>query len=198
MTDSGKLRLFFAFEVRDGVRSLAVDHIDHMRNRIGTREVRWACPDDLHITTFFLGDHENVRLHAFVAAGEQAAFEAEPFDFRVGGLGCFPASVQPRVLWLGASEPAARPASTLLAHLQSLLPDVPLDHAIYRPHITLGYVRPTANRTAVQAALESSPPSVAIEMTVDRLVLMQTIPEDERRKSGSARYNTVQVFPFSM
>lgn len=200
MTDTAppeqKRRLFFAFELSDDVRKFATEAQSTLIARIGPREVRWTQPADMHITALFLGDHPNDRLPQFEQAGATAVETTTPFDFAVGGLGRFPPSGPPRVLWMGGHEPAGNPASALIASLRRALADIELDKKSFKPHITLGYVKPQANRRAIEIALSGIPSTTDRTLAASRLVLMQTIPEADRRKSGIARYNIVQVFPF--
>jgi 2'-5' RNA ligase len=190
------MRLFFAFELSDEARAVATRTQALLRDQIGSRDVRWTDPSDMHITTLFLGDNPNERLSIFTDAAVDAVSTVKPFTVNVQGVGRFPDAGPPRVVWLGAQQPDGQPASQIISALRKLLPDISVDHASYRPHITLAYVRPTTSRVSVDQAVDAVKQEEPIPMIVDRLVLMQTIPQQERRKSNSARYNIVQVFPF--
>lgn len=194
---SAKIRLFFAYELSDDVRAFTSEVQSKLITRIGPRDVRWTQPVDMHITALFLGDYPNERLPKFTAAATNAATRMNPFDFTISGLGQFPPNGPARVLWVGGREPEGKPASALTVLLRQELRHIELDKKPFKPHITLGYVRPDGNRRLISAALEGVPASGEHTLRVTRLVLMQTISDADRRKFGNARYNIVQVFPFA-
>lgn len=190
------LRLFFAFELTDDVRAFAAEARAKLMERIDPRDMRWTAPADMHVTALFIGEYPHDRLPYLTSAGEATAKEAAPFHLTVGGLGRFPERGVPRVVWMGAHEPGHKPASAIVRRLRSHLSETKLDRKPFKPHVTLGYVRPSAHGPAVDAALDELNSSMECGFTAARLVLMQTISEAERRKSGMARYNIVHVFSF--
>jgi len=198
MIDGQRSRLFFAFEVSEEVRTEAIRVQARLQTDLGSSHIRWTDPADMHITALFLGDHANERLQSFAAAATHAVADVKPFALSVHGVGRFPTAGRPRVVWVGAREPDHRPASQIIDGLRGQLPDIPTDHPSYRPHITIAYVKPNASEHTVERALDSRKHDAALSMIVDRLVLMQTIPPQEKHKSNCARYNIVQVFPFGV
>jgi len=198
MIERQRSRLFFAFEISEEVRTEANRIQKAMQGRLALSDARWADPADMHITVLFLGHHPNERLPSFINIASDVASAVKPFAVGVKGVGQFPTGGPARVLWMGAWEPHNHPASQIIGRLRRQLPDIPTDHPSYRPHITLAYVQRTADRDKMSDALTAARSNKEMSMIVDRLVLMQTIPPQERRKSNSARYNTVQVFPFSV
>jgi len=198
MTDRPEptFRLFFAFELTQPIRELAAKTQSTLIDRVGRRDVRWTQPVDMHITALFLGNYSNTRLSTFEACGSAVANAATPFDLTIGGLGRFPERGSPRVLWVGGREDEQNPASALIDGLRAYLSDFKLDTKSFKPHITLGYVREDANRLAIERAIEAGRSTNEGTLRVERLVLMQTISDAARRKSGDARYTIVHTFPF--
>lgn len=190
------MRLFYAITLSDQVRDGVALAQSSLRKAAAGSGVRWTNSGDLHITVLFLGDHPNIRLPEFIEAGNVAAAETSPFELITRSYGTFPDAGPTRVVWVGMSEPPARPATALALRLRQLLPAYALDPKPFRPHITLGYIRPRGEYATLLAALSSADPPGSLALPVHSLALMQTISETERPKSGGNRYNVVRLFPF--
>ena len=108
-------------------------------------------PEGVHLTLKFLGDTPLDKIDRIQAALVQAASQVEPFTFNVSGLGCFPNSRRPRVLWVGIQEPTGR-----LARLRDLIEDCvapvgfPTERRSFHPHLTLGRVQRHASKSEVR------------------------------------------------
>jgi 2'-5' RNA ligase len=98
------VRLFVAVEIEEPVRIAAVDAAGRLRARLSRQCVdlhaRWVPVDNLHLTLWFIGEVDEVRGSAVLSA-LLPPFPHEAFDVHIGGLGAFPPSGAPRVLWLG-------------------------------------------------------------------------------------------------
>lgn len=100
-------------------------------------DVTWTKPDQLHITLRFLGDVDSSRQEAIVAG--LAQIRVAPFILPVEGLGTFPPSRPPRVLWAGVGNGHPR-----LFQLRQRIDDallstgLDLDVRTFHPHATLG------------------------------------------------------------
>jgi 2'-5' RNA ligase len=134
------MRLFVALRFPESVRMAIRDATASLR---GTGlSVRWTPVEQLHITLRFLGD---VDLPGAAGVGErlaEAARECGPFDLPLGGVGAFPSMRRPRVVWLGAG-----PSTGITALHRSVETAVgecgfKPEGRPFRPHITLGRVRP--------------------------------------------------------
>jgi 2'-5' RNA ligase len=145
------LRTFIAIELDEGLK----DHLDRLqkdlRERLSPRSVRWVRPDGIHLTLKFLGETPLEKVDAVKDALAQAAAEVEPFTFRVGGLGCFPNSRRPRVVWVGLYEPLGRLARLRNAVEAKVAPlGFPTERRAFEPHLTLGRVQRYASRSEIR------------------------------------------------
>ncbi len=137
------IRTFVAIELPEQ----AIAGLAQLQSRLKTltppHSVRWTAPQNIHLTLHFLGDIAAADTAKVSNALEQVAASAAPFSLQLGGLGCFPNTQRPRVLWVGMLE-----QSPLLAALVQNLGDR-LQTAIgftpekrpYSPHLTLGRVK---------------------------------------------------------
>lgn len=138
------MRCFLAVDPPEAVR----EAIAAVQGRLGTEVdgVRWVVAENLHLTLRFLGEIDEARAAAVVAATERVAAAHGPIDVEAAGLGVFPGPVRPRVVWvgLGSSEPAAISGSAAVGRLaraveQALVPaGFPLESRPFRAHLTIG------------------------------------------------------------
>jgi 2'-5' RNA ligase len=145
------LRTFIAIELDQAVKSELLHLQARLRDQLSPRSVRWVQPEGIHLTLKFLGDTPLDRVEAVQAALALAAAEVEPFAFTVGGLGCFPNSRQPRVVWVGLQEPTGallRLHKAVEAHVAPL--GFPTEKRPFSPHLTLGRVQRYASNSEVR------------------------------------------------
>lgn len=131
------MRLFTAIDLPEEIRDRLAELIGRLRP---LASVQWSPPENLHITTKFIGEWPVDRLPevgrklAGLAGGRAIAI-------RIGGLGFFPNAKSPRVFWAGVE---AGPALALLAGetdraLGAL--GVQPETRPYSPHLTLARIR---------------------------------------------------------
>ncbi len=82
-----------------------------LSRRVPDGSVRWVRPEGIHLTLKFLGDTPVAKLPAIEEALTVVARHAPPCPFAVEGLGCFPNTRRPRVVWVGVREETGRLAA---------------------------------------------------------------------------------------
>ena len=98
------MRLFVGLEVDEAVRGRAAAIADAAARVLSdSLVVRWVPPENLHVTLWFLGELAETRAAAVLAALDQG-FPFPSFSLGLGGLGAFPSSGIPRVVWLGVRD----------------------------------------------------------------------------------------------
>lgn len=134
---------------------LAINFPPALRNRVWTaaaalREggypVKWVAEDLIHLTVKFLGEVLPERLSAVEHALRDAVAGSRTFELPLGTFGAFPNATRPRVVWVGC-EPV--PALEILQdRVERAMEGVgyPVEGKPFRPHLTLGRVRKTAER----------------------------------------------------
>ncbi len=84
-----------------------VDVVEHLSEFVEPRrehrdeDLRWAAPENWHITLAFLGDVPERRTEDLEERLERAANKRPPMRLRMGGGGAFPNAAEARVLWTG-------------------------------------------------------------------------------------------------
>jgi 2'-5' RNA ligase len=126
-------RLFVAVPMPEDVVA------DLERLAIGLPGIRWADPDQFHLTLRFIGE---VEPPLFYEIGEALAGVAHPpFDLVLQGLGTFPPRGEPHTLWAGVAE--SEPLQALRRRIERALraAGVGPEKRQWQPHVTLGRIR---------------------------------------------------------
>src|SRR5205809_6537190 len=101
------MRLFAAIDLDDGAREAIANEQTRLKRKLGRadRSLRWARPEQMHLTLVFIGSVDEARGAAIVnlMCGDIAA---EPFTISFEALGVFPPHPAPSVLWLGVAQGA--------------------------------------------------------------------------------------------
>ena len=105
------LRTFIAIELDEGLCDHLAQLQDRLSRQLSPNSVRWVRPGGIQLTLKFLGDTRPEQADAVKAALDRAVSAISPFTISVGGLGCFPNSRRPRVIWVGLYEPTGTLAS---------------------------------------------------------------------------------------
>jgi 2'-5' RNA ligase len=162
-------RLFAAVPLGDEVREEVARLQDELR-RHGW-PVRWVRPERAHITVKFFGDTEVDAVPKLMRLLEGVATKAAPTMLRTSGIGAFPSSSQPRVIWLGLSG-NVRALEGLAASVQMV---VGADSARFRPHITLGRVRDGAGTVTDFEVAARELQTNARDVPIGELVLIRSV-----------------------
>lgn len=175
------MRLFIALDVSDEVRRRArkvIDRLEHQlapTGRGGARRpspVRWVAAERLHLTLRFIGEVAD-PVAAEIEARLQPPYAAPPFEIALSGVGVFPPTGGPRVVWVGIAEGAER-VREIQAETVRRLEGLPLraDDRPFSAHLTLGRFRETAAR--YRHRLEAVRAVDAGRCTIDHVTLYQS------------------------
>jgi 2'-5' RNA ligase len=179
------LRAFIAVDLPPDVRTQLDALTGRLRRLPGQECMRFVAASGIHLTLKFLGE-----ISPELAVGVQdvlndAASRVPGFTIHIRGLGCFPSSRQPRLLWVGLDDPRGmlqilqRAVEAGCARLK-----LPAEDRPFSPHLTLGRVRREAGAGAgafVRAVLESEQALDLGEMPVDAVHLFRS----DLRPSGA-------------
>ena len=106
--------------------------------------VRWIAARPFHITLAFLGEVAHPDLNAVCKIADNTAGRFAPFDLQLEALGAFPNPAKARVIWAGVGALGLDFLFALQADLYQGLAtiDQATDHSPFRPHVTLGRLKP--------------------------------------------------------
>ncbi|MDZ4384516.1 MAG: RNA 2',3'-cyclic phosphodiesterase [Nitrospirota bacterium] len=146
ITGSGQqaMRCFIAItlpeEIKRGMTAI------QGRLRAAGADVSWTRPEGMHLTLKFLGEVEEKRVPKIEAALDSAANGIGAFSMSVSGMGTFPDTKRPRVVWIGLKEDGDS-LINLQGNVERELVTIgfPLEKKGFTPHITLGRIRSNRN-----------------------------------------------------
>lgn len=198
------MRTFLAIEPPLPVQTLIRQTQQALEQRLAAAQqsqaVRWTAPAAVHLTLRFLGettDEQRRLLHMALPALVSAH---PPFTVQVQGLGCFPTTKIPSIIWLGL-HPADQTLFRLQAHLEQAAQAAGFaaERKAFQPHLTIGRLRQNITRPQQHAIgqllaheLASASRQPAASFVVNRLVHLRS----ELEPTG-ARYTLLQTFQFS-
>jgi 2'-5' RNA ligase len=153
------LRSFIAVEIPAEIHRAITRSTASLQKALPTPLVRWVEPQNIHLTLIFLGDVSPVNLELLAEALKVELTSHESFSMSVGGLGAFPSSHRPRIVWVGLEAPAAL---TTLQHgvetVAARIGYIPEERP-FSPHLTIGRVGQSLTRidlARIKAALEAT------------------------------------------
>lgn len=136
-----QIRTFIALDFPLSILESIEQQTKRLRQTLGDDAIRWVPSHNMHLTLKFLGNAPISHLDFLKQMLTQVADSTHPFDLQIGGIGSFPNSNRPRVLWVGLHAPAA------LATLQKAIEEgsqrlgYEKEECPFSPHLTLGRVR---------------------------------------------------------
>lgn len=155
----GLLRAFLASELPASLQDAIQFATSGLRTTLGNDLIRWVPARNIHLTLKFLGDVSPASLDLIRQMLTREAAQFPAFDLEVEGIGSYPTSRRPRVLWIGLNAPAT------LASLQHAIETAASrlgygsEERGFSPHLTIGRVRQTVSAAELQkirAALEGT------------------------------------------
>ncbi len=134
-------------------------------------EVRWARPENVHLTLKFLGDVSKDGLSQMGEALEPVCGRHEPFKAEPSGFGAFPSARKARILWASIGDGSA-PLRALAKDVEVSLEPLGFgrEDRSFMPHLTLGRAR---GQPVVVEATET--PSTIPGFSVCHMELVQSV-----------------------
>lgn len=154
--------------------------------------VRTVSPENLHVTLKFLGGCRQDELEKVKAAMRSCAGAAEPFPLRFIGVGAFPSTRRPSVLWAGTEDKTGGLCGLLENLGESLLPDQEKERKPFIPHVTAARIKnniTSPDRKKIAQWLEENKDADFGRMIVRRLSLFQS-----SLSAGGASYSLLGGF----
>ena len=135
------IRVFVAAPIPSLAKLVLTQVIGNLDGKI-PNGVRWVNPDCIHLTIKHLGEVPPEEIAGITEAMGRAAAKIIPFEVGLSGLGVFPNSKEPRVLWAGVDGDLAMLAQLQESTEQELAAaGYPKDRRKFSPHLTLGRIR---------------------------------------------------------
>jgi RNA 2',3'-cyclic 3'-phosphodiesterase len=184
------MRCFIAVELDEAIKDrieAAQQLFKHLGGKVG-----WCHRGQMHLTLKFLGEVPEDLIPKAVEALKAAVGEMAPFEMTVEGLGSFPPSGQPRILWVGVRE--CPPLFELQERIEKQFNPLgfPREDRDFSPHLTLGRVRERIDTKTCLAVLTQQKNFFAGTQQVEKVILFSSI-----LKPTGAVYTPVISIPLS-
>lgn len=134
------IRSFLAFELPPQMKETVSKVSSDLRR--SNLDVRWVRPKGIHLTIVFLGDMRRQDLDAMGGPLEAACSRYAPLEVSLTGVGCFPNTRRPRVIWIGLQGDLERMGRLRDNIHKELRPfGIKEEGRSFAPHLTLGRFR---------------------------------------------------------
>lgn len=100
MNPTETLRLFLAIQIPEKVKAELRRLQDELNPLLPKEGVRWAKPEQFHLTLKFLGNVPASDVDALTEAARTVCAATPPMPLRAEDVGFFPNPVAPRVFWV--------------------------------------------------------------------------------------------------
>jgi RNA 2',3'-cyclic 3'-phosphodiesterase len=185
--DSAKhMRLFTALDLSGEVLGNLEATLARLRP---TAPIRWSRPENLHITTKFIGEWPEARLDELKTS--LAAVPArDPIPVHLRDLGAFVNPKKPRIFWCGIDAPgldalaADTEAATAALGIRS-------EERAYSPHLTLARIDDGFDMTALRNAVTGG------SLDFGRFEAASFFLYRSELKPGGSVYTKLAEFPLS-
>ena len=137
-----KLRLFVAIPMPEAVRNEITGIQQELQRLVPPAAVRWTKPEQFHLTFRFLGNVPLERVAALQEAVNAVCRGSPALRLRAQGVGFFPNTRSPRVIWAGVNDGDGRLAD-LQKKIEAAVQPFTREPGTERfaGHVTLGRVK---------------------------------------------------------
>jgi len=184
-----RIRSFIAIEVPQALLA----RIGELQREFRRMEagVNWVRPEGIHLTLKFLGSVSAEELEKLARGIAPVVAARNPFELRIHGLGYFPSSRNPRVIWVGIDRGGGE-ASSLQKVIEDMAAEVgfPREARPFKPHLTLGRVRTPIGRSSFIPEMEKHK-----EVEIGTFLAQEVYLFKSELKPSGAVYTKLQTFP---
>ena len=180
-----EIRTFIAVELQEEQKRALRQVQETLRAERAGRYVRWVAPEAVHLTLKFLGGVDADKMPGLQNALTHACADVPPFALTLRGVGAFPNTRRPNVVWVGVggeSGTITRLAEQIDGACASL--GFSPETRPFSPHLTIGRVkrdvRPV-DQQFVGEMVANNPMGDLGECRVERVSIMQS----DLRPTGS-------------
>jgi len=186
------IRSFLAFELPPDIKD-EVTRISREVKKTGLN-AGWAKPANIHLTVIFMGNVNEKDIPHIISKIDQVACQYKSFDISLGGMGLFPDTRRPRVIWLGLDgdiEGLASLRDDLQKPLESF--GIKQEKRPFRPHLTLGRFRkPVKERAVLKRVIDDYSDIYGPEGKLKELIMFKS----ELKPSGAV-YTRIHSWPLT-
>ncbi len=167
------IRAFIAVELPEALREAVAAFQGELKS--AGADVKWVEPANLHFTLKFLGNIREDQVPSLIGTLERACAGAGAFTLSLEGLGAFPRTTAPRVIWVGVregKEPLEKLAGGIEAECGRL--GFPEEERPFSAHLTIGRTRSPQGIARLIKKLQVAEFPGTPPASIERVVLFQS------------------------
>jgi len=146
----GLLRAFIALEIPPALQLTIQESTRTLRQSLGNELIRWVPMQNVHLTLKFLGDVSSANLDLIKQMLTVEAEQHPCSEIQVKGIGSFPNSRRPRVIWIGLQAPPVLESLQRSIESASARLGYGADEKGFSPHLTIGRVKQNLSAPEIQ------------------------------------------------
>ncbi len=144
------IRAFIAIDLPSEIQDCLEKVTGQLKEQMGDAPVRWAAPQNIHLTLKFLGDVSINNLEVLTDMLQAEAASQQAMVISIGGLGAYPKVRRPRVIWVGVEAPAEFMALQRGIDAQVARMGYSRDRRPFSAHLTIGRVSRNATTQEIR------------------------------------------------
>lgn len=167
------IRAFVAVELTEGLRQEVAAFQGELKSA-GT-DVKWVEPANLHLTLKFLGGIPEEKVPSLTEALTRACAGIPAFTLTLEGIGAFPKTTSPRVIWVGMNQ-GKEPLLALAKRVEEECSRLgfPAEERPFSAHLTIGRTRSPQGIARLIKKLQVAEFRGGTPASVERIVLFQS------------------------
>lgn len=169
-----KMRTFIAIPLTEQAHQELAQLQDKLRK--SGADVKWVVPSKIHITLKFLGEIDDGQAARVKNLLDEIVKDHKPFYIHLAKIGAFPRISYPRVVWAGIDE-GYEECKALARSIEDAIEKLGFEKESrpFSPHLTLGRVRSSKNKTQLIAAIEKEKDFASQnKVSVNKIILFQS------------------------
>lgn len=163
------MRVFTGLDLPEDVIVRLRRLLDHLQP---TAKINWSPPENLHITTKFIGEWPEQRLDELKSALTELPPRV-PIPIHIRKVGFFPNPHAPRVFWCGVDAPGLEALAAATEHATQAL-GIPAETRAFSPHLTLARIKERLNLQPLRESIAALPALDFGQFVADRFFLYQS------------------------
>ena len=174
------MRVFIGVPLAEDLK----DRVVALQKELGRSvKMKAVAPENLHWTVKFIGDVDVSQIEGIKTILDTLKSSIKPFSITVKGLGGFPDTRRPKIVWLGVAQKGE--FVSLLTNVEKALSHYGPRVTEHEPHMTIARVKEVADKIGLKKFFEKNANKELGEMRIDRLVLFEsTLAREGLRNHG--------------
>ncbi len=168
-------RCFIAIDYPQTILDRVIKIRDEMKAMVPVGTVRWVSNTNLHLTIKFLGEVSSFVLEEVRANMRNVCAGMQPIQLHIRGVGVFPNSRSPKVIWIGADGSDSLLTLARRCDDTCALSGIAKEDRPFKPHLTVGRITQSASEThlrLISDQIRATPDPEYGTFVVDHLILI--------------------------